>query len=82
MKQTHIFNARYREDIYGVIAIISNGDAACVQIKYQVALQTYKKVLKKMMEDKLANDAIFRKEFLRGDIVHFDIPQEGLNNGE
>ncbi len=75
MKQTHIFNARYRDDIYGVMAIAKNGQASCIQIKYQVAL-IYKNGLKGLMEDKLANNAVFRKKFLRGYIVHFEISQE------
>ncbi len=81
MKDIQIFNVRYRDDIYGVKAIIKNDVATCVQIKYQVAV-IYEHQIKGIMETKLANDAVFRKDFLHGFIVHIDIPQEGINNGE
>ncbi len=75
MKDIQMFNVRYLDDLYGVKAVVKNGEASCVLTKYRIALK-YEHQLKGMMEIKLANDENFRNDFLRGFIVHFNISQE------
>lgn len=64
----HRFNARYLDDIYGVLALELNEYYLCIMNKYQIAL-IYKNGLKGNFENKLKADEYFRNIFLNGDPV-------------
>ena len=66
----HRFNARYLDDIYGVLALELNEYYLCVIDKYQVAL-IYRNGLKGDFEKKLTSDKDFCKDFLQGNPVRF-----------
>ncbi len=65
---THRFNARYLDDIYGVLALELNEYYLCVMDKYQVAL-IYRNGLKDDFEKKLESDIDFCNDFLNGNPV-------------
>ena len=64
----HKFNARYRDDIYGVLALELNEYYLCVINKYHVAL-IYRNGLKDDFENKLKSDKDFCNEFLQGNPI-------------
>ena len=65
---THRFNARYRDDIYGVFALELSEYYLCKIDKYHVAL-IYRNGLKDDFEDKLESDIDFCHDFLHGNPV-------------
>ena len=64
----HKFNARYRDDIYGVLALELNEYYLCVMDKYHVAL-IYRNGLKDDFEKNLESDKDFCNDFLNGNPV-------------
>jgi len=64
----HKFNARYRDDIYGVLALELNEYYLCIINKYHVAL-IYRNGLKDDFENKLKSDELFCNDFLNGSPV-------------
>ena len=64
----HRFNARYLDDIYGVLALELNEYYLCVIDKYQVA-SIYSNGLKSNFENKLKSDKDFCKDFISGNPV-------------
>lgn len=67
-KIIHRFNARYLDDIFGVLALELNEYYLCVMNKYQVAL-IYRNGLKGNFENKLKSDKDFCNDFLHGNPV-------------
>ncbi len=67
-KQIHTLNARYLDDIYGVIAVEHDGYYLCIRVQYHVGLM-FQHSIKGMIEEKLSNDKVFRKGFMQGDPV-------------
>ena len=67
-KIIHKFNARYLDDIYGVLALEMSEYYLCILDKYHVAL-IYRNGLKSVFENKLKSDEDFCKEFMQGNPV-------------
>ena len=67
-KIIHKFNARYRDDMYGVLALEMSEYYLCILDKYHVAL-IYRNGLKDDLEKKLGSDKDFRNDFLHGNPV-------------
>ncbi len=67
-KIIHKFNARYRDDMYGVLALEMSEYYLCILDKYHVAL-IYRNGLKGDFENKLKLDKDFCKDFINGNPV-------------
>ncbi len=61
----HIFNVRYKDDIYGVTLIELNDKYYCWQTKYKIGL-IYTNGIQKIIETMMNNCPKFRTQFLRG----------------
>ena len=67
----HVFNVRYKDDIYGVTLFELNGKYYCWQTKYRIGL-SYKNGIQKAIETMMNNCPKFRVQFLRGFMIQVD----------